>query len=130
MLYNNQSPYTSGLIVPNKAACVEYLHRKGERPDSIGGAKLALMKIYRELMKFRKGGSFEGMFPERWLPAVIGILPESFSERNGTVNSTSKIVRRRVYEVFKEDLEYLYTPEGKDIRNARNTRNMKQLIRG
>ena len=81
-----------------------------------------------ELMKFRKGGMYEGMFPERWLPAVVGILPEPLTAQNGTVNSTSKVVRHKVYEVFREELDFLYTPEGKDIRNPRNTKNMKSMI--
>lgn len=128
VLYNSQSAYTSGLIVPNKAACLEYVRRQGEKPGSVESYKLILAKIHSELMKFRKDGPFEAMFPERWLPAVAGILPEPLSERNGTVNSTAKVVRRKVYELFREELEYLYTPEGKDIRNARNTRNLKRFM--
>ncbi len=130
VLYNNQSAYTSGLIVPNKAVCLEYVRRQGEKPGSVESYKLILAKIHRELMKFRKGGPFEAMFPERWLPAVAGILPEPLSERNGTINSTAKVVRRKVYEVFREELDYLYTPEGKDIRNPRNTLNMKKFMEG
>lgn len=128
VLYNNQSLYTSGLIVPNKSACLEYVRSHGEKEDSIEGYKLMLTKIYEELMKFRKDGAFEGMFPERWLPAVVGILPELLSEKNGTINSTSKVVRHKVYELFSDELEFIYTPEGKDIRNCRNTRNMKNYF--
>lgn len=128
ILYNDQSAYTSGLIVPNRAVCLEYVQRQHEQPGSIESYKLILSKIYDELMKFRKGGVYEGMFPERWLPAVVGILPEPFSEQNGTINSTSKVVRRKVYEIFREELEFIYTPEGKEIRNTRNTRNIKKLF--
>ena len=71
---------------------------------------------------------YDGMLPERWLPAVVGILPEPLTAQNGTVNSTSKVVRHKVYEVFREELDFLYTPEGKDIRNPRNTKNMKSMI--
>ena len=127
-MYNDQSAYTSGLIVPNRAVCLEYVQRQHEQPGSIESYKLILSKIYDELMKFRKGGVYEGMFPERWLPAVVGILPEPFSEQNGTINSTSKVVRRKVYEIFREELEFIYTPEGKEIRNTRNTRNIKKLF--
>lgn len=128
VLYNNQSSYTSALIIPNKAMCMEYVRREGEKTGSIEGYKMILTKIHEELMKFRVGGTFEGMFPERWLPAVVGILPEPFGEQNGTINSTSKVVRRKVYEVFRGELEFLYTPEGKDIRNCRNTKNIKRYF--
>lgn len=128
VLYNNQSPYTSGLIVPDKVALNEYVSRHGETPGTIEAYKLMLTKIYEELMKFRKDGVYEGMFPERWLPAVISILPEPLCEQNGMINSTTKVVRRRVYEVFRDELDFIYTPEGKDVRNCRNTRNIKRYF--
>ena len=128
VLYNNQSPYTAGLIVPNKTALTEYVKQREEEPGTVEACKLMLTKLNEELMKFRKGGMYEGMFPERWLPAVVGILPEPLTAQNGTVNSTSKVVRHKVYEVFREELDFLYTPEGKDIRNPRNTKNMKSMI--
>lgn len=128
VLYNNQSPYTSGLIVPNKNALKEYLKRKNIEFGSVEGYKLMLAKINKELMKFRYGGEHAGLFPERWLPAVVAILPESLSEQNGTINSTTKVVRHKVIEVFKDELEFVYTPEGKDIQNTHNTQNIKQYM--
>lgn len=128
ILYNNQSPYTSALIVPNKGALKDYLRRKNAEPGSIEGYKLMLGKINREFMDYRHGGKYDGLFPERWLPAVIGVLPESLGEHNGTINSASKLVRRRVMELFKEELDVLYTTEGKDIQNARNTQNIKHFF--
>ncbi len=128
VLYNNQSPYTSGLIVPNRMALLEYLGRKGVKPGTVEGYKLMLNKIYQELLKFRKDGKHAGLFPERWLPAVVAVLPEALCEQNGTINSTAKIVRRKVYEVFREELNFVYTPEGKDIRNSRNTYNIRQYF--
>lgn len=128
VLYNNQSPYTSGLIVPNVMLLRQYAERQGLKPGSVEAYKSMLAKIYDELLQFRKGGLYAGMFPERWLPAVIAILPETLGEQNGTINSTVKIVRRKVYEYFREELDFLYTPEGKDIRNPRNTRNIKKLM--
>lgn len=88
VLYNNQSPYTAGLIVPNKTALTEYVKQREEEPGTVEACKLMLTKLNEELMKFRKGGMYEGMFPERWLPAVVGILPEPLTapERNGQFN--------------------------------------------
>lgn len=128
VLYHNQSPYTAGLIAPNKVALLEYITRQNMIPGSIEAYKSMLAKIHHELMKFRKGGEHEGLFPERWLPAVVSILPEPPDIANGTINSTTKIVRLRVYEVFGEELDFVYTPEGKDICNSRNTRNIKRYF--
>jgi long-chain acyl-CoA synthetase len=60
------------------------------------------------------------MFPERWLPAAIAVLPEPFTEQNGLVNSTMKIVRGKVEKHYASRIEYAYTPEGKDLFNSRN----------
>ena len=55
-------------------------------------------------------------------------MPAGLSEANGTVNSTGKVVRRKVYELFREELEFMYTPEGKNIRNVRNTKNIRMYF--
>lgn len=128
ILYNNQSLYTVGLIVPNKAFLKEHAQSRQLSPDSVEGCKEMLERIHADLMQFRKGGVHAGMFPERWLPAVVAILPENLSEANGTINSTAKVVRRKVYDRFHEELEHAYAPEGKDIRNPRNVRNIKAII--
>ncbi len=128
VLYNNQCTYTSCLIVPNKLACLNYLEEEGMKAESIEGCKLILTKIGGEILKYRKGGTFEGLFPERWLPAVMGVLPETFSEQKATINSTMKVVRWKVYELYQENLEFMYTPEGKDIRNHKNTMNIQKLL--
>ena len=128
VLYNNQSPYTAGLVVPNKAFLKEYVERQQAALDSVEGYKLMLARIHEDLMQFRKGGSYSGMFPERWLPAVVSVLPEPFSEANGTVNSTTKVVRRKVYELFREELDFVFTPEGKSIQNGRNVLNIRRYM--
>lgn len=129
VLYNNQSSYTSGLIVPNKQALKEYVERKKAEWGTVESYKLMLQKIHKELMEFRRGGKYEGLFPERWLPAVVAILPERLKESDGTINSSSKMVRHRVIELYKKELDYVYTPEGKDIQNVRNTQNIRKLFK-
>ena len=128
ILYNNQSPYTAGLIVPNKMALREYIEKQDVEPDSMDAYRVMLKKIQSELMAYRVGGKHAHLFPERWLPAVVAVLPEVLNEQNGMINSTMKVVRAKVYDRFKEEIDYLYTPEGKEITNKRNLQNLKQLI--
>lgn len=128
VLYHNQSPYTVGLIVPNKVALQEYAAGEKLEPASIEALKLMLDKLNNELMKFRKGGKYAGLFPERWLPAVVVILPGPLDEQDGMVNSTAKVVRHKVYVKFRGELDFAYTPEGKDIKNVRNTKNLKRYF--
>ena len=116
MLYNNQSPYTIALIVPNK----DNLKRKGYNLETEEGRKDALKKLEKELNKYKKGGDFEGMFPERWLPSTFAVLPEPFTEQNQMINSTMKMVRGKIEKAYAKRIDYLYTAEGKQPLNQKN----------
>jgi len=129
ILYNNQSPYTAGLIVPSRTALREYIEKQDVEPGSPDAYRLMIKKLQDELMAYRAGGRHANLFPERWLPAVVAILSEPLTEQNGMINSTMKVVRAKVYDRFKEEIAYLYTPEGKDMTNKHNLQNLKQLMR-
>ena len=120
MLYNNQNPYTVGFIVPNIAAINRVLAKSGLQPDSADGIKKALEIIKHEIDAYRKGGRFEAQFPERWLPTAILVLPEAFTEQNHLLNSTLKMVRGKISEYFKSEMEFIFTPDAKEILNHRN----------
>ncbi len=126
MLYNNQSMYTVALAVVNKSSILQYLQKHNLTSDSEQGQNLALEKLREELNRFMPGGEFEGMFPPRWLPAAVALVPEAFSESNGMVNSTMKIVRPAIHKHYEEILYSLFTPEGKDFFNETN----KSVIAG
>ena len=116
MLYNNQSPFTVALIVPNKEA----LKRAVPTYDSPEGKKAAIQLILDAVSAFRKGGAYEGMFPERWLPASVGILAEGFTEQNQLMNSTLKMVRGKIEKQYATRLDFLMTAEGKQPFNQQN----------
>ena len=126
MLYNNQNPYTVGFIVPNIAAINHILHKQNIEPQSAEGIHKALEMLKHEVDAYRKGGKYEGMFPERWLPTAILILPEAFTEQNHLVNSTLKMVRGKITEYFKTEMEYIYAPEAKDIFNTKNQESVQK----
>ncbi len=111
ILHNNQSPYTIVLVVPNKDALRA---AAGEDKE----AQLAL--IQKDIDSYRKGGVHEGMFPEKWLPAAVVVCEEPWTEANGLVNSTAKVVRGKVEKYFEKRIEYAYTPEGKQLVNPQN----------
>ena len=128
VLYNNQNPFTSGLIVPNSGALKEYVKSAGKDPKSEEGIILALEKIRAEVAEYLTGGNFAEMFPSRWMPASIGIPDESFNEANGLMNATMKVIRGNIERQFSSLLDYLYTPEGKRIDNKRNRESMRKWI--
>ena len=125
MLYNNQSPYTIALIVPNKDNLKRKLAYKNLTLESEEGRQYAIKKFEKELNKYKKGGEFEGMFPERWLPSTFAILPEPFTEQNQMINSTMKMVRGKIEKAYAKRIDFLYTPEGKQIMNQENLDSLK-----
>ena len=126
LLINNQHPYTAGMIVPEIKALNRELKKRGITPDTDEGNKATLEIIQDEINKFKKGGKFENLFPHRWLPASVVILPEEFSESNGLINSTSKVIRGKVPDYFKKEYEFLFTPEAKTIVNNYNLDSVKK----
>lgn len=120
MLHNNQNPYTIGLIVPNKEALKRALREQELEINSDEGKREAAKILQQEIDHYKKGGKFEGQFPERWLPSAIAILEEPFSEDNKMINSTLKMVRGKISEAYKERIDYLYSAEAKDICNDLN----------
>ena len=120
MLYNNQSAYTTALIVPNRDALKRKLSHFNFTLDTEEGRKAAVKKLEEELAKYRKGGEFEGMFPERWLPTTFAILAEPFTEQNQMINSTMKMVRGKIEKAYAARIDYMYTAEGKQTQNQQN----------
>lgn len=111
ILHNNQSPYTIVLVVPNKEAL---------RTAAPGDKEAQLRLIQADVDSYRKGGIRAGQFPEKWLPTAIVVCEEPFTEKNGLVNSTGKVVRGKVEKHFEKRIEYAYTPEGKQLINPQN----------
>ena len=120
MLYNNQSAYTTALIVPNREALKRKIAHLDLTLDTEEGRKAAVKKLEEELAKYKKGGEFEGMFPERWLPTTFAVLAEPFTEQNQMINSTMKMVRGKIEKAYAARIDYMYTAEGKQTQNQQN----------
>ena len=120
LLHNSQDPYTIALITPNKEALKAYAKEQGLDPET-KEAKIKMLELLQEEVNmYRKGGRNFGAFPERWLPAAVCVLPEPWTEQNHFLNSSMKVVRGRVEEAYKANMEFAYTPEGKNIVNDVN----------
>lgn len=130
MLYNNQNPYTVALIYPNKEAIKRHFREHHHHVDlnTDEGKKAALKLLEKEILEFRTGGKHGGLFPQRWLPAAVGILDEGFTEENQLLNSTMKLVRGKVVTRYQSLIDFLYTPEAKSITNPKNMEAVKKLL--
>lgn len=121
VLHNNQDAYTTALLVVNK----DFLKKSVQSDKTDEQAREEAVRLVQsEVDKFKGKGPFAGMFPERWLPSTFAILPEPFTEQNRMVNSTMKIVRPKVEEVYADRIASLYTAEGKNVMNEENLKNV------
>jgi long-chain acyl-CoA synthetase len=63
------------------------------------------------------------------MPAVFQIVPIPFNDKDGTINSTMKIVRHRIASVHKDLIEYSYQADGSKTTNERNLAALQALFR-
>ena len=120
VLYNNQSPYTVVLVIPSKQALADAVSSRGINPSSQEGLRAQLDIIQGEVDSYRAGGRHAGLFPEKWLPSAIIVGDVPFTEQNGMLNTTAKMVRGKVEKFYASRIEYAFTPEGKLLYNPMN----------
>lgn len=128
IIHNNQSPFTGAIVVPDAEGLRRELRARGVAPGE--QPREAARLIEGAINRYRAGGTFAGAFPERWLPAGLAIVDEPFTEQNGLVNSTMKIVRNKVEQHFADRLDYLYTPEGRKTENPKNLASLEKMLNG
>jgi long-chain acyl-CoA synthetase len=108
------------MIVPDMDAINRELKQRGIEKGSDAGISETLKIIQNDINQLKKGGKYEGMFPERWLPSAIAILPEAFTAENKMLNAMLKMVRGKITEHYQKELDFLYTPQAKNIENEMN----------
>ncbi|PID92970.1 MAG: long-chain fatty acid--CoA ligase, partial [Bacteroidetes bacterium] len=129
LLHNNQNPYTVALIHPDRTALLRHLKEKGLDPASEEAVESCIDLIDREVREYRRSGKYGDMFPQRWVPASIGILADGFTLENKMMNPTFKVVRPKVEEIHKDLFDFLYTPEAKTVTNQRNMEQIRKLLK-
>ena len=129
MLYNNQNKYTSALLVPNRDALARWAKNSNISLTESIGLGAILNEIESVINQYKQGGVYDDLFPSRWLPAAVVILDEPFTMDNKLLNSVGKMVRAKITERHKEKLDYLYTPEAKNIVNPVNIEAMKKIFK-
>ena len=128
MLYNNQNQYTVGLIVLNREKINNWKKHNKKNLHDESCLKELIQHIKLEIDQFKSDEKHQLQFPQRWLPAANIILPDSFNEKNKLINSTMKIVRSKVESFYKDEIDYLYTFEGKNLFSNRNLKNLKRFL--
>jgi len=130
MLYNQQNPYTVALIVPDRDEILRLLTVKTDRgigKISNETAKEVLVHIENILKHYRTGKKLSSKFIPQWVPKTFALLPKDFSEDNGMINSTLKMVRRKIVSTYKERIDRLYSDQANPL-NPENIETVKTLL--
>ncbi len=101
LVYNDHRPSTTALVTlqeDNVKALLE--------ANSIKNVKDAYELINKTLKSYEDKAN---MIPSMWHPARFAIIQKPFSEDDGLVNSTMKLVRYKTIEFYKDRLDLLYS---------------------
>lgn len=123
MVWCEQRRYVTALVTLDTAKVSRII-----KAEDIASAEKLLERLKVEFAKYRDDPKSKKVQPF-WYPAVFQIIPTPFSDKDGTVNSTMKIVRHRIAKVHAESIEYSYTPEGSKTMNERNLAAMRELFK-
>lgn len=118
MIYNDHKKFTSALLTLNKNEVQRRISEDKISPEDL------LLNLKSEVHAFEQMKEFKGKFPSKWIPSSFQILEEEFSEENQTINSTLKMVRHRITEMYQDRLNLMY---GKEALESSKTENLKVL---
>jgi long-chain acyl-CoA synthetase len=122
MVWNDHKKFTCALITLDDDQVKKII--KKHHPKS----REALLELIKEsFYSFRSDPSYRNMVPLNWTPATFQIVPEAFSEKDGLINSTMKLVRYKVVEKYHDLIEYIYT-EGSSYKNNRNLEALSKYL--
>ena len=129
MLYNNQCKYTSALLVPDSETLSIWIKNNNIDPSEPGGVTAVLNLLGSEIKQYKQGGVYDYLFPSNWLPAAVAVLDEPFSIDNKLISSVGKMVRSKITERFRDKIDFLSTPEAKNIVNQQNIEAIRKALR-
>lgn len=118
MVYNDHEVITTALVTLQDDLVVKLIEDKGcKDPQS------ALMAIEETLKSYEKHAT---SIPNVWIPVRFAIIEKPFSEADGLVNSTMKLVRYKTVEFYKERINAMYAGESEN--REENLKVIKKLF--
>jgi long-chain acyl-CoA synthetase len=123
MVYNDMRKYTSAVITLDAGKVKKYVEK-----NKISDAEVLIKAIKLDFYKFKDTAEYRNQFPEKWVPTTFQIINEPFTEQNHMINSTMKMVRHKIQEVYHDRIEAMYTPEYSNVVNELNKDAVKNLL--
>ncbi|MEA5029765.1 MAG: AMP-binding protein [Sphaerochaeta associata] len=118
MVYNDHQMITTALVTLQEDVVTRMIEEKGCK-----SAEEALDMLVTELRSYEAQA---GAIPNMWLPSRFAIIEKPFSEADGLVNSTMKLVRYKTAEFYKDRIATLY--ESEEANRKANLEVIKQLF--
>jgi long-chain acyl-CoA synthetase len=119
LVYNDHKPTTSALVtlqedLVRKLIAEEHL----QTPEATLRRILDVLRAYEPIaMK---------SIPSQWIPSRFALIAKPFSEADGLVNSTMKLVRYKTIEFYKKRIDEMY--ESEQLNEQRNLEVVKELF--
>ncbi len=123
LVYNDHCAYTGALLTIDEEKARSRIAERG-----ITTADEFLDEVKADLYRFQEDSAYARRFPSQWIPSTFQLLDGHFTEENGMINSTMKVVRPKVLEAYQERLEAMYAEDGQNHRNEANRRVVRALL--
>jgi long-chain acyl-CoA synthetase len=123
MIYNDHKKFTTALVtldVPNVKKFIKENH--------ISDPEVLMKEIKESFYKFKNEPDYHNKFPEKWIPSVIRIVEEPFTEQNKMINSTLKMVRHKIIETYTEMISEMYDNGRSSTVCPKNEETVKKLL--
>lgn len=122
MVWCDHRKYSCALVTLDTARVKKLAKERG-----ISGADELLRALQEEFTRFRTDPGAKKV-QAAWIPAAFQIVAQPFGEKDGTINSSMKLVRHKAAARERELLEYSYTSEGSKTVNPRNLAAVRALF--
>jgi long-chain acyl-CoA synthetase len=123
MVYNDMRKYTSAIVTLDAAKVARYVEK-----NKIADEEVLIKAIKFDFYRFKETEEYRNMFPEKWIPSTFQIVNEPFTEQNHMINSSMKMVRHKIQEIYHDRIEVMYTPEGSNVVNDLNIESVKKYL--
>ena len=115
MIYNDHKKYTTAIATLNSTKVKAYVKKHKIT------AKKDLMKVIKDSFhKYKNEEEYKGKIPLKWTPSVFRLVEELFSEDNKMINSTMKMVRFKITETYKQEIDEMYVSEKDKLADLKN----------
>ncbi len=123
MIYNDHKKYTTAIATLNVQKLNLFIKK-----HHITAKKDLLRVVKDSFHQYKNESEYKDKIPEKWTPSVFMLVAEPFTEENKMINSTLKMVRYKIIETYKNEIDEMYMPEKDKIADLKNEALLSKLF--